>query len=394
MVIFVSDLHLRSGAHTHLAREAQFKRFWQRVEQSRRGAPATLCFVGDLFDLVRAPEWLEGDTRPYHPESPELAADIEKLVDQTLTLEKDFFSAIRQKVTEGALRVEYVLGNHDRLLNLAPAARAKVRAALGMEGGEAPLPTEARFPEAGVLAYHGHVVDAICHDPSGGASLSDLICPELIVRFPIEIRNALGFDHPRLDDIDDVRPVVAVPAWVRSLARTETKKVAEKISKVWARLIEEFLENRAVKDWFKENHKRFRFDFAQKMRLLLALSAKKGLSEDAKFVALHDVMFRIHDVKFARAAVRELQREENRGLCYAINGHTHFAAMTPLGRIGERPGCYFNIGTWRTVHQLGNVARDRPAFLGYDAMAYLVFFDPGDPLGRELEWWQGAAVGR
>jgi hypothetical protein len=30
----------------------------------------------------------------------------------------------------------------------------------------------------------------------------------------------------------------------------------------------------------------------------------------------------------------------------------------------------------------------------YDAMGYLAFFDKGDPLGRELEWWNGAAVAR
>jgi hypothetical protein len=66
--------------------------------------------------------------------------------------------------------------------------------------------------------------------------------------------------------------------------------------------------------------------------------------------------------------------------------------MTPLGRINGKSACYFNIGTWRTVHQFGHVARREPAFLAYDAMAYLVFFPKGDALGRHFEWWQGAAA--
>jgi hypothetical protein len=73
-----------------------------------------------------------------------------------------------------------------------------------------------------------------------------------------------------------------------------------------------------------------------------------------------------------------------------VNGHTHFAAMTPLGLVNGKPGCYFNTGTWRQLRQLGTIARGRPAFLAYDAAAYLVFYDKGDPLERTFEWWQGA----
>lgn len=394
MLIFVSDLHLRPGAHANVDRAAQFERFWQRIEQSRRGAQVTLCFVGDVFDVVRSPTWRNGATRPYHSPSPELAQSIEDLVEQTLKIEKPFLSAVRKRVETGALKIEYVLGNHDRLLEFSPKARWLIRDAFGMPGGAAPFPIEARFAEQGVLAYHGHVIDRICHDASGGASFSDLVCPELIVRFPIELRNELGVDHPRLDDIDDVRPVIAVPSWVRSLMRSEGPKLGEKISKVWARLVEEFLENRDVKEWFKAHHKTFRFDFAQKMKTLLALSGKRGLRESNRFVALNDIVFRLHDVKFARAAVKALQQKENNGLRYVVNGHTHFAGMTPLGRIDDKPSCYFNIGTWRTVHQLGNVDRSAPVFMGYDAMAYLVFFDKDDPLRREFEWWQGAVGGR
>ena len=97
------------------------------------------------------------------------------------------------------------------------------------------------------------------------------------------------------------------------------------------------------------------------------------------------------DGRFARTAAKNLERPENRGLSYVVNGHSHFAAMQPLGNVNGSPACYFNTGTWRTVHQLGSAA-GTPAFLAYDSMAYLVFFPKEDRLGRKFEWWNGAMV--
>ena len=394
MLIFVSDLHLRPGASPHLSRAAQFERFWLRIDQSRQGDAAQLCFVGDLVDLVRAPDWHRGALRPYHEPGPEVAAAVTDLVRETIAAEKPFFAAIRAKVAAGALAVDYVVGNHDRLMHHAPAARALLREALGMRGGEAPFPTEARFPKYGVLAYHGHVVDQLCHDPEGAPPLSDMIASELIVRFPQEIRRRLQLTHARLDDIDDVRPIVAVPAWVRQLSAGQGKGVGLEIGKAWSELVEQFLDNGAVRDWFKGHHRKLSLDFAGKVKLLLTLSTKRGLRADSALHVLNDTLFRLLDVRFAKAALRELDKAENRPLRYVVNGHTHFANMTPLGLVDGKPACYFNIGTWRPVHQLGNIARRTPGFLAYDAMSYLVFFGDGDPMGREFEWWQGAAASR
>ncbi len=68
--------------------------------------------------------------------------------------------------------------------------------------------------------------------------------------------------------------------------------------------------------------------------------------------------------------------------------------MKPLGIVDGQTAAYFNTGTWRTVHQLGNVGGAEDAFLAYDAMAYLVFFGPEDPMKRHFEWWHGAATRR
>ena len=392
MLVFISDIHLRAGGRTNVPRVEQLKRFWQRLETARRTDRVTLCFVGDTFDLVRDPSWFSTPHRPYHEMTPELQAQVLTLVHATLAAEKEFFTLIKTQVDTGALDVELILGNHDVMLNRVPAARAAIRRAFGTKGGTDEFPMERRFEEEGVLAYHGHVADAVSSNPDEGVPFAELFCPELITRFPLEIRKQLDLQHPHLDDIDDVRPVVAVPTWVRTLATTEGKAVGEKISRVWAGLVEEFLDNPHVVSWFKTNHRRFRFDFAQKMKVLLAMSARRGLREESRFTAAHDVLFRLLDTKFSATAAKKLGQKGNEGLRYVVNGHTHFANMTPLGTINGGRACYFNVGTWRTVHQLGH--EGTPSFMPFDAMGYLAFFGKGDPLGRELEWWQGAVLPR
>jgi len=373
-----------------VARAAQFRRLWQRLEGGRPGAPVRLCLVGDIFDLVRAPQWLGSEVRPYDPPSPALAARVNDIVAATVEADRAFFEAVRRKVDEGVLEIEYVLGNHDRLLAHAPAARAAVRAALGMKGGDAPFPWKLVFEREGVLAYHGHTVDQLCHDPDGAAPLGDVIASELIVRFPSEIRRRVEVADPRLDAIDDVRPVLAAPGWVRTVARCEQRHLSRVLFDVWRDLVEEFLDNPWVVDWMREHHRPYKLDFAQRVRLLLALSAKAKPRDEPRLTQAYYLVMKLLDARFARTAVEALEAREHRGLRFVVNGHTHFAGMRPLGLVNGRPAAYFNTGTWRQLHHLGNVARGRPAFLAYDAASYLVFFDADDPLGRTFEWWQGA----
>jgi hypothetical protein len=162
------------------------------------------------------------------------------------------------------------------------------------------------------------------------------------------------------------------------------------VGRVWRELVEEFLDSGWVKAWMREHHRRLKLDFAQRVKLLLALSAHAPPRDEPRLTQLYYLLMRLLDARFARTAVKALEQREHHGLRFVVNGHTHFAAMTPLGLVNGKPGCYFNTGTWRQLRQLGNVRRGRPAFLAYDAAAYLVFFDRGDPLGRTFEWWQGA----
>ena len=395
LLIFVSDIHLTDRLHGNAVSKAdQFTRFWQRIQVARGSRPAELCIVGDLFDLVRSPSWFEGRHRPYHGSTTNgVVKNVEAIVAETITREAGFFDAIRACVTRGELDVHYVVGNHDRLLLTAPnAQRLVARALIGKN--TLPLHQVLEFPAHGVLAYHGNLGDPINASHEGEATIGDAIGSELILRFPRKLRALVGEDHPgieEIDDIDDVRPVYAVPAWVRQQS-VMRKELLRPISLVWSEVVDEFLANAFVRDWLGRQRKTFSLDLGKKLRLLLELSRNRVMAHgsDERLTQLYRFFQHSFDGKMSAVAAAELQKR--RGLRYVVNGHSHFPSMQPLGKIDGKPAVYFNTGTWRAVHQIGHDLGGRPSFLAYDAMSYVVFFPTGDPLGRDYEWWTGAMV--
>ncbi len=394
LLIFVSDIHLTDALHgTKVSKHETFQRFWERIRVSRGKRPATLCFVGDLFDIVRSPQWFEGSQRPYHEMSPAMSLVVESIIDRVLEREAGFFDALREKVESGALQIQYLLGNHDRLLALVPKARRKIWQAMTGEDREVEFPSEMEFPDHGVLAYHGHVSDKINCSPTGDATIGDAIGSELIVQFPTQARKVIDVESfPDLDDIDDVRPIYAVPAWVRRQGAID-RSLLKPIGQTWAMLVEDFFSKPFVKDWMNEKRS-FGLDSGKRLRLLLELSTKRIMAKahDERLTKLYKIIQHGFDGKMAHYAAAELSKR--RGLRFVVNGHSHFASMVPLGNIGGSPAAYFNTGTWRTVHQIGYDVGGRPSFLPYDAMSYLVFFPSDDALGRDYEWWTGAMVAR
>src|SRR5690349_7602372 len=245
LLIFVSDIHLTDSLHGNAVSKAeQLARFWERIQGVRGKRPAELCVVGDLFDLVRSPSWFDGRHRPYHGASNNgVVKNVEAIVRDTIRREQGFFDALKAKIQTGELVFHYVAGNHDRLLRTAPAAKQAIADALGLPKLE--LHTELEFRDHGVLAYHGNVGDPINASPDGDATIGDVIGSELILKFPRKLRALVGGDHPgveEIDDIDDVRPVYAVPAWVRQQSAIR-QALLRPISQVWSEVVDEFLAN-------------------------------------------------------------------------------------------------------------------------------------------------------
>ena len=394
MLLFISDIHLTDELSQPPVPWAQtFQRFWSRIEASKGEQPAHLCIVGDFIDIVRSPRWLRGPHRPYHDPSPGLAAEVEAIVSAVLLREAAFFGAIRAQVQSGQLIIHYLLGNHDRLMAHAPVARRALWRALTGEDRPIDFPESIDFEQHKVIAHHGHTGDFICHDAEGGAPVSDIFGIELIVRFPDAVRARIDFDLPHLDDIDDVRPIYAVPSWIRQIS-SGRHGLMKPVSETWTELVSEFLENDHFKEWVRRQRRVMGLSPGAQLQRMLQLSTGRAMAtaSDKRLTRAFKMMQHLFDGKFAERAAHRL--EDQRGFQYVINGHSHFPSMTPLGNIHGKPTVYFNSGTWRTVHQIGTHAAGRPTFLPYHAMSYIAFFPDDDTLRRDFEWWTGAMVAR
>ena len=396
MLLFISDIHLTDDlAGPPVPWDKTFERFWTRIEAARGDLPAQLCIVGDFIDIVRSTTWLTGEHRPYHDPSPAMIGVVDTIVDNVLKREAAFFAAIREKVEAGSLEVTYVLGNHDRLMAHAPAARRALWKALTGDDRPVDFPDQHAFSSHDVLAFHGHTGDFICSSRDGRAPLSDIFGLELIVRFPNAVRARIGRDIPHLDDIDDVRPIYAVPAWIRQISGGD-KTLIGPVGDTWTELVEEFLDNPHFREWMREQRTVAGISPAKRIQTLLNLSRTRVMAKasDKRLTRLFKTMQHVFDGRFAERAAHKLGKPKYKGLRYVVNGHSHFPSMTPLGHIAGKPAVYFNSGTWRTVHQIGTHASGRPTFLPYHAMSYIAFFPDGDPMGRDFEWWTGAMVAR
>ncbi len=394
--IFFSDVHLTDQlAGTRLPWEQVLERFWARIQGARGEQPAELVIVGDFLDLIRSTAWFDGEHRPYHSPGPGMLSVVDTIVDGVLEREQAFFAALRSLVESEQLRVHYLLGNHDRLLAHAPAARRRLWAAMTGEVLEAELPEQLVFEDDGVLAYHGHVVDLFSTPLLGLPPVADAIALELVVRLPMLLKERLELDDPHLDEIDDVRPIFAVPAWVRQLGQ-HRKGLVRPLLSTWQELVEGFLDIPFVDDWLRAQKKVKGFNPGKQLKLLLQLSTAKVLpkTRDKHMTDLYKAFAHVLDGRFAAEAAQRLQDPDHAGLRYVINGHSHFPSMTPLGVLDAGPATYFNTGTWKPVHQMGTHTPGRPSFLHYDAMSYVAFFPDDDPLGRDVEWWTGASLAR
>ena len=234
-----------------------------------------------------------------------MVKNVERHRRRHLEREADFFAAIRKRVESGELVVHYLVGNHDRLLLHAPAARARGLAradrhatTLELHKPSSSSPTTACSPTTATSAIRSTSTPTATRRSATRSAASSSSASRSAVR------QLAGADHPgleMLDDIDDVRPVYAVPAWVRQVGGVR-RELLRPISQVWGDLVEEFLDNDFVSPLARDQRKRaFAFDLGKKLRLLLELSRSRIMARahDERMTQLYRVLQHAFDGKMS-----------------------------------------------------------------------------------------------
>ncbi|CAN5602665.1 hypothetical protein BH09MYX1_BH09MYX1_30960 [soil metagenome] len=275
MIVVLSDLHLQHTTHDGIRRRdgakvlvtevlrnvgaSALETLAGEIENSVEATGATsieLVFAGDVFEMHRTPYWLLGGRtlRPTHTRaSAELCGATLEILELIATECAGFFAALRKIGTTGVAGIpvitHFLPGNHDRLVNEFPEARARVRELLCVRAPngdpEAPFPHVLDWPRStgyGVRVRHGHEYDVqnfpIAFEPEQCEPVEEMyrqpvlgdwasveLCTRLAVSFRAHYARELRSASPSGDayrriyaalaEFDDVRPQSAL---VRYLA--------------------------------------------------------------------------------------------------------------------------------------------------------------------------------
>lgn len=326
-------------------------------------------------------------------------------------------------------RIHYIVGNHDWFL-VRPGAvwnrlRAKVVETFGLtQDPEQPFPHNLLLEPRHrplvqtclahrVFLRHGDAYDEFNYNREVGtrdaATLGDALVIELINRFPGDVERALaaqpGFNPALiagLREIDNVRPLEALPAWLNSLleryrAHGMDKQARSEVQRIWNQLVDNLLASPFVRSQDSRLRPGQPVD-----RLQLLLRASKLVSIERLDTLLEAGQFLMRAVSdqvdvYARAAAAEPWLRDGRA-SFVVYGHTHEQRVVPLDRrlsaAVEDRLLYFNSGTWKQVHELAQFSEKGPRFVDYAVMTYVAFFRGDERGGRPFETWSGTLANR
>jgi len=363
-----------------------------------------VLLLGDVFDGLRSAKW-QGEVMPWSEPNPEMEARVNEVLEGVCTANAGAFAKLRGLkdslgLPADRVRLRYVAGNHDRTVNLFDSTRAKAIEALGLEAPEfdagKQFPTEYRSREYNVIARHGNQFDSLNW---GGdfstAGLGEAVVIKLINGFPENLREKLAEEGPRgeevlrrIQELDHVRPLWAVPRWVRGVVEEIGEPgLRARVQEAWRESVKEFLESYLVRKLVGG----FR-PWKPLWWLRLLLKAPWGAAERVLHWAWARKMLDKNNRNFVKLAAEDRETVSGTGgpVDLVVYGHTHIPRQVPLDVRGRRRLVYFNSGTWRkTVRPAEHGEKGDRDFIPWEVMSYLVLYREGENRGYRFEMWDG-----
>lgn len=454
MLVVISDLHFvdgTSGNHNlpSKAFEQVFLSSIVSLAQKNEATELKLLLLGDIPDLIRSAQWFD--------EAPEDRlwgenglADIPNPRPNSLTEKRcldilgrfpesgqrkdvpehsilyqnwdtfHFFRNFHKHLQKKAkdifsidnynipVEITYIVGNHDRPINLYPSLRDELQKQLGLAitpqtvdgdvAGEWWYKYVFEDEDYGVFARHGHQfdvynyngTDAYTRDDHLQVPIGDVIATEIAVNLVVTLEN-LRDEYPEISDelveamqsVDNVRPLGRLMEWFYSkMNEQDDARIREAMDKTIDTVIQNFFDIDFVQNWNNPNTRvdeliraatgrpfQSVLDFimdhtdASKLIQLLLPAAERYMKEGG----IDDYM--------EGAYYEDCWRDEDSFVRYILYGHTHQPLSKPLDSIDGRDVIYLNTGTWRERLQR-TISLDKTAnFVSLKHLTYMVFYN-------------------
>lgn len=289
MIIVMSDLHFAESNslsigekhYNHNLPPEVYRAFFNEILEFIRHddiKDIDLVLAGDIFEVTRSALWLKDNLRPYAhndqvTEGSPLEARISEIMDaiagdQRVSATLDLFRNLTIQLRR-PVRIHFIPGNHDRLLNASRRVRNRTRSFLGMAPSDLPFDNQYLHQANGetkLLIRHGHEYDAanfgvdvrnwkviptlIDKSFYDRPSFGDIVTTEVAAKLPILFKDhyseeailedpELTLLFQRLIDFDNVRPSNALINFLFSTPGLSMKEVWRLIEPVFVKMLDD-----------------------------------------------------------------------------------------------------------------------------------------------------------
>lgn len=348
-----------------------------------------LVLAGDIFEVTRSALWHKDHLRPYAHndemvEGSELEGRVNEIMnaiaaDQRVSATMDLFRKL-SILLRLPVRIHFIPGNHDRLLNASRRIRNKTRSFLGMEPSDLPFDNQILFPlnfESKVLIRHGHEYDTanfgvdvrqwseiptqIDKKYYDRPTFGDIITTEIAAKLPILFKEYyseqgiladqdLSVLFQRLIDFDNVRPSNALVNFLFSTPGFSMKEVWRLVEPVFVRMLDELafspeigrqmitfggmtgFSAASLKAVFKTRLWRGGLPFWMVKTLLSPVSRRSKIGDQSDIIQKEECI-----------------RNSNSSVRCVVSGHTHNPLVQLLKVDKGIETYYINTGTFRNV---------------------------------------------
>lgn len=426
MLIFISDLHfVDESAGKHNIPTRAFEGVFDDIKKyGSDTSEIKIVFLGDVFDINRTTYWFGVDEseRPWGDTENKMQiieGHVNKIIDAILEKNKntfDIFKGSFKKKFGFSVEPEkiYIPGNHDRLCNIFPSVRKKVRESLGIKGDSEPFnhvyDDRAYGNKYGVLAKHGHEYDIWNYEGSDNFTdsdytqipIGDLITTEIASRLPYTIMKHVGDSistgekenlKRNLEEIENVRPYSAIFNWLFYKV-SEKPGLKESIEKALSEIVENFNSLNYLKRWYKRHDKwNLGLDEADKLQGTLRIFKHFDIESAEKLVKIYSKIFGSPDEIPLDNADKTLIEKAKDFLShrsdyrFCVMGHTHSPMQIPVRITSSNiEQMYLNTGTWRARY----IQCASGGFVNLKYLTYTIFYSEEESKKQRFETWTGA----
>lgn len=400
MLIIISDLHLAESQSyqlgpmqfNHNLPALVYRAYFQEIADVIRGGDVKkidLVLAGDIFELTRSELWLRDGLRPYIHNNEVLegslveerilkildAINADERVSETLEIFRNL-----ENLFQIPVKLHYLPGNHDRMVNASPKIRQRVQKFLGLPSNNSPFMNQYLHyvqGEARVLVRHGHEYDRadfgedleswesipifIDKDLYDRPVLGDIITIEVASKLPKLFKEHYTEDtilsleqllvlYQRLIDFDNIRPAEALMNFLFSTPGLSQRDVWEFIEPVFIKALDEI----ALNEQISQKILRLGHLAGISTGILNMLMNTRIWRNGIPFWAIDKVLDKLSGKIKLTSSMHIIKNEQcfqpgQSGIQCLVSGHTHNPLVELVKVQGEQQKYYLNSGTFRNV---------------------------------------------